>query len=150
MIRTEAVIRVFEQFGDFPQRKMIARVLKQDNGEDMLRDIADAGHKVSVRRWAVEGLAQGSHRSSVAIAKRALRDPNMSVRLHAMIGFGFSGKRNRVRWLEPCLFDESGGIRVNAVAILGEHYPSVIKRNLVKLAKDKKPYVIQQLRKLGY
>lgn len=80
---------------------------------------------------------------------RALRSPHMSVRLHAICAVRGFGNPRRAAALRPLLRDESGGIRVNALAVAAEYRPPWLKAELTRLSRDPKDYVRRLAKRLG-
>ena len=140
-ISTAQVVSVFRRHGDKPQRALIRRLAKSQSALGALSDICTGDYPPSVVRWAVEAL--GAIRGPVALGliKCSLKHPAMSVRLHAILGISAFNDRSLAKYLRPLLRDESGGIRVNALAAVGALKPNWLPSELRRAIKDDKDYV---------
>lgn len=97
------------------------------------------------RALAVAALARLDGKSSHRSIRRALRDRTMVVRLHALVAlhrhaWGPAAPRAVTRLLR----DPSGGVRGNAVRILGLHRERSAARAIARSLRDEKWYVRQQ------
>ncbi len=147
---TDPVAKVFAMHGDARQRALIRRLAKSPaQALPVLMELTGTGYSPSVQRWAVEALGHLPERLAWRPVSRALKSPHMSVRLHAICAVRAFGNRRRAAALRPLLRDESGGIRVNALAVVGEFRPRWLGAELKRAARDPKDYVRKLAVKLG-
>lgn len=150
MVTTDKAAAVFGAHGDRRQRLLIRRLAKSPSRAlPLVLELAGADYSPSVQRWAVEALGHLPERLAWRPVARALRSPHMSVRLHAICAVRAFGNRRRAAALRPLLRDESGGIRVNALAVVGEFRPKWLAVELKRAARDPKDYVRKLAAKLG-
>ncbi len=76
--------------------------------------------------------------------RRALRDPAMPVRLHALLALGRVWDRTVASAVIRLLDDPSGGVRINAIAVLARRRVKGAAGALVRRLDDSKWYVRQQ------
>ncbi len=96
------------------------------------------------RRWIANALGVLGDRRAIPLLKRALNDPNMSVRLHAMEALERFNDPKLAAFMLPLLKDESGGIRVRTIDALRRMNCKKAVSELRRLARmDAKWYVRQ-------
>jgi HEAT repeat protein len=141
-MKLDAVLAGFRAHGDLRQRSLILRLAKSPaQALPILTELAGNQYPPSVQRWAIEGLGRLPERLAWPLVSQALRSPHMSVRLHAICAVRDFGNRRRAAALRPLLRDSSGGIRVNALAVVGEFRPPWLKAELKRASRDPKDYV---------
>jgi HEAT repeat protein len=106
-----------------------------------LRDEIRRSRSVRRRRWAVHALGHIPVPSAAREIERALRDPNMSVRLHAVASVARIGKPALARRLIPLVKDSSGGVRVNALDVLARMRIRGAGPAILSALRDSKWYV---------
>lgn len=149
-LTTGKTAEVFAAHGDTRQRALIRRLAKSPaRALPILLALTGEEYSPSVQRWAVEALGHLPERLAWRPVARALRSPHMSVRLHAICAVRAFGNRRRAAALRPLLRDESGGIRVNALAAVGEFRPKWLDVELKRAARDPKDYVRKLAVRLG-
>jgi hypothetical protein len=139
---TGAVIACFRKPGERGQLAMIADLAASGPaGLKTLQRVYEEAPGIDVRRWVVHGLASFPGKEARRIIRLALRDPAMSVRLHAIRAIMVLGDRSLGQQALALIDDASGGIRMNlldmAVALRVRGYRGVIARGLV----DAKAYI---------
>jgi len=145
MDERQRIETVFAAHGDRAQRELIA-AHRQDAGFlTHCRAIATGPAAISCRRWAFEACAAVAGRANAQLARGGLADPAMTIRLHTLCGIARSGMRHRLAWLAACLDDPSGGIRCNAVEVLAEAQPALLRRHAARLRRDPKAYIRQRI-----
>lgn len=102
----------------------------------------------SVRRWAIEGLADFSNPEVSKILKKSLKDEFMTVRLHATRAIHRRNKTQELKTLIPLLDDESGGIRANVLQIIGHHSYKGLQSKIKKMVNDEKSYIRKKANEL--
>ena len=96
---------------------------------------------VRIRRWSAYTLRFIPDTRALTPLKKALHDPNMSVRLLAMESLEAAHARVAGKHILPLLGDESGGVRVRALGCLIRlRYRPALKK-FKALARDEKDYV---------
>ena len=140
--RIERLLLALDDDGERGPRRAIAALLRLGRPALLaLRDAVRSSESVRVRRWAVDALGQSRDRGMLPDIRRALRDPNMSVRLHGISALVRFQSPQLGRALVPLLRDSSGGIRVNAVDAIARLGVSGCNRALVSMTHDEKWYV---------
>jgi hypothetical protein len=147
-VETRHALGVFSRHGDTAQRDLIATLIRRHRGRETLYAIAAGAHSINITRWAVEGCARIIGRKYAALTKRSLTHEAMTVRLHALIGIGLSGIPNRYAWIELCLKDSSGGIRLNAIDLLADLHPRLLDAHRAALLADEKSYIRKRMQGL--
>jgi HEAT repeat protein len=149
--RIERLIQALDDDGERGPRRAIERLLELGRPARLaVRNALRTADSVRVRRWAVDALGQSLDRSALPDIRRALQDPNMSVRLHAVGALGRFGSPGLGRALIPLLRDASGGVRVNVVDAIARLGVPGCERALVAMTRDDKWYVrLAALRALG-
>ena len=96
-----------------------------------------------IRKWAIHALGEFKNPRARSILIGALKDPRMTVKLHAIRGLRNQGRSLDGKMLVPLLKDESGGIRVNAIDAIASLNYSGAGKNLVAMLNDDQWYVRQ-------
>ena len=145
----DSVVEVFRQHGEVKQRKLIAGLAK--HGRDsfpLLKAVYEGEYPPAVKRWAVEAMGSFPSPDALKMLRSALKNPYMSLRLHALIGISRRGNRADARYIKPILRDESGGIRINALEMIALHRPRWLRSELRRLVNDEKWYIRSKAKKL--
>lgn len=133
---TKAIVSIFSQHGDKKQRALITHLKKEGKKSlRQLQEIYKGQNPTSVKRWAVEALGSLQSKDVLKTLKSALKNPAMTIRLHAMIAIYHLGDSGNAKLIRPLLKDESGGIRMNALEILIIQKPKWLKVELKKNVK---------------
>lgn len=145
----DTIVSTFRLHGDNKQRKLIAR-LKKDGEKyvPMLQAIYKGKYSPSIQRWAIEAMGSFSSDLVLKTLRSALKNPYMSVRLHAMIGIYHLNNPKNIRYIKPLLYDESSGIRINALEIIAQYKPRWLRAELLRLSKDEKSYIRNKAKRL--
>lgn len=140
--RMQRLISAFDHEGEAGPRRA-ARALARYGAAAVpaLRDEIRSSLSVRRRRWAVRTLGDIPVPSAAREVERALRDPNMSVRLHAVASVARLGKPALARRLIPLVKDSSGGVRVNAVDVLARLKVRGAGPAILSALRDSKWYV---------
>jgi len=94
-----------------------------------------------VLRWVMDGLGHFRSPAAAAALRRGLRSPHMTVRLHALCAVGRLGTPSLIRAVRSLMRDVSGGIRVNALALLIQKRVRNLSAILKAAKRDPKAYV---------
>ena len=141
-ITESRIARVFKMHGENHQRQLIARLVRLGpQALTPLCGICEGDYPPSVVRWAMDALGLFPGPRALRRIKGGLMHSSMSVRLHAMLAVRQLNDGALARYIRPLLDDESGGIRVNAVAIIAELKPKWLKTELRRALSDDKAYV---------
>jgi len=89
----------------------------------------------------MDGLGHFRAPAAAALLRRGLRSPHMTVRLHALGAVDRLGTPALIRAVRPLVRDESGGIRVNALALLIRRRVRGLRGILEAARRDPKAYV---------
>ncbi|MCZ7644176.1 MAG: HEAT repeat domain-containing protein [Planctomycetota bacterium] len=141
----DALIDALDAEGERAPLRAVARLRKAGaSAVPPLKARFDAAKHPRLRRWIANALGEIGDRRALPLLKRAVKDQQMSVRLHAMEALEKFGDRSLWPVLRPLLADPSGGIRartISAVARLGwrQAVPALRKQSL----RDEKWYVRQ-------
>ena len=122
-------------------RQRIAR-LKPDVFPELVRALRHHPNAYA-RSVAASALIRFGGRTRPALL-RALRDPSMPVRLHALLALGRVWDRTVASAVIRLLGDPSGGVRINAIAVLARRRVKGAAGALVRRLDDSKWYVRQQ------
>ncbi len=123
MKNTDEMFQWLNTRSDRQAARAIRRIKKQ--GKRLVPQLLQAATQRDfplVRKWSLQALGELNDSRAVPVLRKALKDPQMTVRLHAVRALARTGKKSASRYLLPLLRDESGGIRVNvlqAVAAIG-------------------------------
>jgi len=118
-ITVTKIVSIFKRPGERGQIAMIASLVQLGHaGRDFLIAIWYSHTTIDVRRWAVHGLGNYTDIDTKRIIRKALTDPAMSVRLHAIRAIDAMGDKKMAAYIKPLLRDVSGGIRNNALDVL--------------------------------
>lgn len=144
----ERVLRAFRSTREQEARDAIPLLTEAGSaGAALVRQLWQEVTMPSVRRWLVEAAAEFEGAWVRTLIRDALRDPAMTVRLHALIAIGAAEDRSLARAALPLAQDESGGIRTNCIDLLATFrvpgYRSVLEAGL----EDPKPYIRKQCRR---
>src|SRR4051812_37549869 len=110
------LIQKFNQHGERAPLRAVSKVAKY--GKLAIPDLTEALQKsnnVRIRRWSAAALGNIGDRKAIPVLRKALRDPNMSVKLRAVFALEELQDPKLGQNLLPLLKDPSGGIRVNAI-----------------------------------
>lgn len=140
-INIETAAKMLNVPGEVEPYKNLKKILKADNSYDILISLSEPAHKPSVRRWAIEGLATFENPKVSKCLKQSLKDEFMTVRLHAVRAIWSRNKTPELKALIPLLDDESGGIRLNVLEVLGRRRYKGIDGKIKKMMKDEKNYI---------
>lgn len=108
-----------------------------------LRAMAASSPHTLERRCALTVLLRLRDRSLPRLARRALRDPGMSLRRVGMMAVAAEGGAGAARTLLPLLRDESGGVRVLCAGLLGDLDERCAVPALIRALGDGQWYVRQ-------
>ena len=118
----------------------------QKAGTDVLSRLCDSvvhDRRVRVRRWCAEALGGFASAESERALKRALRDPNMSVRYHAVRAADRYELERLGGVIVKLVDDPSPGVRHVAVRALGRLRPRGTVAALSRALQDGKWHVRQ-------
>ncbi|MEK7466145.1 MAG: HEAT repeat domain-containing protein [Planctomycetota bacterium] len=110
-------------------------------GLDLLLVLSHTCDRPVVLRWVMDGLGHFSSPAAAAAIRRGLRSPHMTVRLHALGAADRLGTPVLIRAVRPLMRDVSGGIRINALALLTRRRVRGLGAILAKARRDPKAYV---------
>lgn len=111
-----------------------------------LRQAIRQHRSARVRRWSCEALALLIGVEAFADLAAAARDPQMSVRLHALIALSGLPDRRVAPVLVELIADPSGGIRGNAVVAAREHLADdAVLRAVIAAGDDATWYVRKEV-----
>ncbi len=113
----------------------------------LIYTLENGGESIFRRASAAEALGLIGGRKAVHSLLKAMKDPNIDVRLHTVVSLARLKERAAVSSFLKALSDKSGGVRVNAAAALGVLGSESAVMPLVKALKDQKWYVRQQAAK---
>ena len=122
-------------------RQRIAR-LKPDVFPDLVAAVRHHPNAYA-RSVAASALVRFDRRARPALL-RALRDPAMPVRLHALLALDRVWERTVASAVIRLLDDPSGGVRINAIAVLARRRVKGAAGALIRGLDDSKWYVRQQ------
>jgi len=134
--------------GEVEPIKNLNKILKTNNGYEILKTLSGPDHIPSVRRWAITGLTDSSKSEVSRILKQSLDDEFMSVRLHAARAINRRNKSHELKALIPLLDDESGGIRINVLQIIGNRGYKGLRDKIKKMVTDEKNYIRKKAKEL--
>lgn len=143
----EAVWWILDELGSHSStaerraRQRIAR-LKPDVFPELVRAVRHHPNAWA-RSVAASALVRFGRRARPGL-RRALRDPAMPVRLHAMLALDRVWDRTVASAVIRLLDDLSGGVRINAIAILARRRVKGAAGALIRRLDDSKWYVRQQ------
>ena len=123
-----------------PRSTLAAEIARGSPGRTRLLRLSTHG-KPSIRRWIVEGLAAFRTPAVHAALRAALRDPAMTVRLHALNGIVAYRQQALYDDLPPLFSDPSGGIRLNLLAGLESISHPALAGLLLIARADPKAYI---------
>lgn len=109
----------------------------------VLIDAAQNSTNPRIRKWALSGLGELKDKQGFKVLVHALKDPQMTIRLHATRALGKLGDRRAGRHLMNLLSDKSGGIRINVIDAIASLSYRPAETKIIPLLKDKKWYVRQ-------
>src|SRR5687768_13948172 len=107
-----ALIARLDVEGDAVPRRMARRLAARAEAVPVLIGALADHPRTRVRRWLAEALGFTGDPRALPALRRALGDPAMTVRLHAMIALADLGDPAAGPAILPLLGDASGGIRV--------------------------------------
>ncbi|MCE9583639.1 MAG: HEAT repeat domain-containing protein [Planctomycetes bacterium] len=110
-------------------------------GFAILEALATSCDRPVILRWVMDGLGHYRSRAAEALLRKSLRSPHMTVRLHALCAVDRLGTPALVRAVRPLVRDKSGGIRINALALLIRRRVRGLDLLLKAALRDPKPYV---------
>lgn len=130
--------------------RTVARIVALGNrGLTLLLALARTCDRPVVLRWVMDGLGHFRSPAAAAAVRRGLRSPHMSVRLHALCAADRLGHPALIRAVRPLMRDVSGGIRVNALALLIRRRVRNLGAILKAAKRDPKAYVRAMAHKAG-
>ena len=118
-IQKKELISKLDTSSDRTAEKVIARLVKV--GAPVVPQLIQAASDLSrprLRKWSLQALGAIGDVSAAPILIQALRDPRMTVKLHAIRGLARMGHKPGATSIRRLLADPSGGIRVNAIDAL--------------------------------
>jgi HEAT repeat protein len=148
ILEIEVAVKMLNVPGEVVPFKNLKKILQAQNGYDILKVLSGPSYPPSVRRWAIEGLADFSNPEVSKILKQSLKDEFMTVRLHAARAINKRNKTHELKNLIPLLDDESGGIRANVLQIIGHHSYKGLKSKIKKMVNDEKSYIRKKVNEL--
>ena len=140
--RIQSLITSLDHEGEvIPRRAVKALARYGAVAVPALRAELRSSRSVRRRRWAAHALGYIPVRSATREIERALGDPNMSVRLHAVTSVVRIGTPALARRLIPLTNDPSGGVRVNVLDALARMQVPGAAPAILRALRDPKWYV---------
>jgi HEAT repeat protein len=108
-----------------------------------LLDAAQDNSKPRIQKWSLDAIGAIADRRGVNTLLHALKDPRMTMRLHALRGLGHMNYRGAAKEIIPLLTDDSGAIRARAIATLEKLGDKQCGKYIIRSLADPLWYVQQ-------